>query len=163
MVWTPAQITVNKNCVSKCYKYFILFRYKNILLPGLKYFPCSHFFRLSGFCIYSTSIPPDLSQLADKKWGCFTSLCWILAELPAMRWDSTQITVCTSEVVWLYRILPPGCPRMSLGVSEAVAPGPEAALRAAELTQHHLPPLLLHSSQPLFLHRGRRISLPKWK
>lgn len=71
---TPFQITVNKNCVSKFYKYLLLFRYKNIHPARIKILPLLSLASAEwALCIYSTSIPPDLSQLVDGKWGCFTS------------------------------------------------------------------------------------------
>ena len=119
-------------------------------LPGVKSFPCSHFFQLSGFCIHSTSMPPDSSQLVDEKWGCFTSLCWILAELSAMRRDSTRVIICVSEALWLWMMLPPSCPRMSPGLFEAAALTLEVAPWAAMLTRCYLLPLSLYSSQHFF-------------
>lgn len=100
VIWTLVQITVNKNRVSKYYKYLILFRYRNILPARIKIL--SLLALISAEWVLSMQhISPDLSQLADKKWGCSTWLWWIRAAVPAIRWDSTGVIFCTFEAAWL--------------------------------------------------------------
>lgn len=91
--------------------------------------------------------PSLLIHLSLWVRSCFTSLCWVLAELAAMRWDSTQvIAVC---VRWhSCAVLPPSHRGSHPSISELAALVPEAAPWAAALRQHHL--LLLYSSQPFF-------------
>lgn len=160
VVWALLQISVNKNCVSECYKYLILFRYKNIPPARIKILSLLSLIS-AGRVLHIQHISADLSQLVDEKSDCFTLLWWIPAELPAIRWDSTRVILCMPEAAWLYVMLLPSCPSVNPGEFEGAALPVEVALWAAMLMWCHPLPFFLYSSHLFFPCRKRRPLLAK--
>lgn len=160
VVWTLLQIPVNKNCVSECYKYLILFRYKNIPPARIQILSLLSLISV-GWVLRIQHISADLAQLVEEKSDCFTLLWWIPAELPAIRWDSARVILCMPEAAWLYVMLLPSCPSVNPGGFEGAALPAEAALWAAMLMWCHPLPFLLYSSHLFFPCRERRPLLAK--
>lgn len=75
-------------------------------LPGFKSFPYSHFFRLSGFCIYSRAIPPDSSQLVGEKLFHIALLNFGRSACCEMRQHAGYR--CKCEVLWLCSVTTQG-------------------------------------------------------